>query len=396
MSNPQPICITIKYYGDKKFVELPLDYKVFLNCISSMLGIQKELLGNFQFSYQNNSDLKIYFIKDADDYALFLKICSEQKTKMLDVNFIADMESDNINNNNDNDNNIEIKENNANENYKESIIEEDEKEIKEEKNIQEENNIKNKNSENIINNIDDDLQSLEFSYFNENKNNNMNKKIIINNNKINKNINNNLNNNIIQNNFSGLNAKFEIFCNICKKQKTSDIIYYCNDCKIFFCDICEVDIGKIHMHCYYKIKNQKQYDEINNKLNGNKFEQINNNINRSIINGGVSVENSVKEIFGNIGKSIKNFFNPDENANNNQINNNNQNELNNPYALKNDNNQSNNIGNIYDPNNLKKLVNQAKTLYNLSEFTDKDIEDALLQNNGNLENAVSMLLEYKN
>ena len=35
---------------------------------------------------------------------------------------------------------------------------------------------------------------------------------------------------------------------------------------------------------------------------------------------------------------------------------------------------------------------QAKSLYNLSKFNDTDIEKALIQHKGNIEEAVSMLL----
>ena len=99
------------------------------------------------------------------------------------------------------------------------------------------------------------------------------------------------------------------------------------------------------------------------------------------------------KFIGNIGNTRINFFNPNENDVNQNNNNNDigSNELNNPYEAKNEQNQENNN---YNPDeiNLKSLVMQAKSLYNLSKFNDTDIEKALIQHKGNIEEAVSMLL----
>ena len=60
---------------------------------------------------------------------------------------------------------------------------------------------------------------------------------------------------------------FNINCDNCKQKKSSDIVYYCSDCKIFFCEACEDNIGKIHKHCYYKMRNKKQYEGLKNSIN---------------------------------------------------------------------------------------------------------------------------------
>ena len=397
MSKSEDIPVTIEYYGEEKLVCLPTDYNTFIQSISSMLQISKEKIGDFQFSYQNNSDLKIYFVKNAEDYDQLLKACKEKKTKMINIESIKmfeekqDEKEKNIIKNIDNKN--EIKEINANKNNKVSFFEE-EKQIEENNNII---NIKLNNDSGMIHNkIDDNLEAMEFSYLDANNIDNSinNKKDNINNKEIN-----------CQINIPTLNKNFRLDCDICKRNKLSETIYCCSDCKIFFCDNCEVDFGRIHKHCYYKIRNQKQYSEIKDSLNsfGNKFETLNNNMNKSIINNGKTIENSVKEIisegskiFGNIGNTIKSFFNPNENndnnINNNQNNDINSNELVNPYTLKNNNNnQKINIGNIPDEKQLKLLVMKAKTTYNLSQFNDIDIERALVQNKGNIDEAVSML-----
>ena len=420
MSQPEPIRVTIKLYGDEKFVELPLEYNIFIKSILTMLGIEQNLLETFQFSYQNSSDLKVYFIKNEDDYNLFLKACSENNTKILDVNLINEVEIQNENNQ-ANEDKLEIKEISSNKNYKESFIEEEKEENDNNIKIYSEQNNNNleikKDSGNILNNIEENEGAMEFSLLGES--NNIIEQNIINNN-INEKINNknsqkiiikksNDKNDIINNEahneikVSSSLVKFNMKCNICKQNKGLDIVYYCKDCQIFFCDTCEVDIGKIHKHCYYKIRNNKQYKEINNKIqqSGNKFTNFNKDLNKSIINNGNFIENSVKgiisegsKIFGNIGNSIKNFFNSNENDNNQ---NNNPNELNNPYAIRNNNlNQNqNNHRNIPNDNQLHILVAQAKSKYNLSEISDIDIERALVQHNGNIDDAASMLLMNK-
>ena len=407
MAKNEAIQVTIKYYADEILVTLPIDFNVFIKNICNMLSIPEEKKENFQFSYQNESDLKIYFIKSADDYNLLLKSCQEKKTKILNIQLSEDFndEKDEIKHK---DNKNEIKEISENKNNNKHIIEE-EKEIKNDANINNINNIiqinndikiKN-NSENIPINIDENLEAMEFSYLNaenniieENKKNNNNQ-----NNIKNKQIKNNIKNNQLnnQNDPSELNKNFHINCSICKQDKFTDIVYYCSDCKLFFCDTCEIDIGKIHQHCYYKLRNKKQYNELIDSLNsfGNKIQ----NLNKNIINTGNTIENSVKGLFsegskfiGNIGNTIINFFNPNENdVNQNNNNDIGSNELNNPYEAKNEQNQENNK---YNPDeiNLKSLVMQAKSLYNLSKFNDTDIEKALIQHKGNIEEAVSMLL----
>ena len=395
MSKPEVINATIEYYGERKLVTIPLDYNIFIESISVMLQIEKEKIGNFQFSYQNNSDLKIYFIKNAEDYALFLNTCKEKKAEMIIIKSIEMIDDKQNNEQKDNfDNKIEKKEINANKIQKKIFIEEEE--VKENNNINQIKINNNKDSGNIINKIDDNLEAMEFSYLDEsniiNDKNNIinNKKEKINNNQINN-----------QANIPSLMKNFNINCDICKQKKSSDIVYYCADCKLFFCETCEIDIGKIHIHCYYKIRNKKQYEGLKNSIYtfGNKFQNLNNNMNKSIINNGKTIENSVKEIlsegskfFGNIGNSLKNFFNQNENLENqNQNNKINKDELINPYTIRNNNIQRKNIGNVTDDKQLKLLVSQAKNTYNLSQFSDKDIETALIHHKGNIEEAVSML-----
>ena len=403
MSNqkPKPITITLKYYNDEKIVELPLKYDDFIKNICSMLIIQIEFVKTFHFYYQNTADLKVYFIKNESDYKLFLKTCSEKNAKVLNIK-LSDDNTNNIiikdNNNEDSKEDIKEISINNNINYKESFIEEEKEEKEEKINLIDNNinhiNISKKNSENIFNNIDDDLEAIEFSMISENKNININKNE---NNVNNININNNnpINKKIIM---PSNNDKLNIFCNVCKHNKIIDVVYYCKDCNLFFCETCEIDLGRIHQHCYYKIKSKRQYDEmIKNPGNVNIVNQKGNfiqNLNRSNANKGAIIQNSVKEIIsegskilGNLKTSITNFFNPNEIDDSN-----NPNEINNPYEINNYNAKVDNEVNANNENKYKSLVAQAKSKYNLTDITDDEIEKALIQHKGNIDDAVAMLL----
>ena len=311
MSVAGSIAVTIQYYDDKeKFITLPLEYNSFIEEICLILKVKHELIENFQLSYYNNFESKIYYIKNSDDYALFVKTCKAKKAKAINVKLLSDS-NDEINN-------------------------------------------KNKNEISI----------------------------------------NQLNTEI---NTPGLNTNFSMNCDICKLNKSINIVYYCSDCKNFFCGTCETNIGKTHKHSYYKIRTKNQYNELKNSLAscGIKFDSKNKNI----INNGKTLENSIKEIisegskfFGNIGNSIKNLFNYDENQNNNF----NQNEFVNPYIIRKNNiKKRNNDRDIPDEKQLKILIIDARTKYNLSQFNDIDIERALIQSKGDIEEAVEMLFSNK-
>ena len=90
-------------------------------------------------------------------------------------------------------------------------------------------------------------------------------------NNINNNINNNKNNNFeIDNIFSNTITKsvlppvisFPSYCNICQKFPIVKVMFFCLDCQLNLCEDCEKNLGYNHRHCYYKIRNKEQYQEI--------------------------------------------------------------------------------------------------------------------------------------
>ena len=87
--------------------------------------------------------------------------------------------------------------------------------------------------------------------------------------------------------------RYSSYCNICDQFPIVNIMYYCENCDLNFCEKCEKKIGYNHRHSYYKIKNQEQYEEIlnikineivkRNKIDKERNNKRNNGIFNSII-----------------------------------------------------------------------------------------------------------------
>ena len=463
----QQLIVTIKYYEENIRVELPTNYVEFINCLSNMLQIEKEMIKTFKIYYNNSSDNKQYFIENSINYILFLNSVKNNNTDIIYVE-LSDNKENKIEINNNNNQNINInlnlnKQQQKNEEkdeddnlinpYKESFIPENKK-LSDELIIKHNSN----NSGNILNNIDDNNDSIEFSFLDEKKlskeNINYNNNININNNrnenKINNinhnniyNINNNnMNNNIINKNINSyygqnklvdnqirgapISVNFNIECNFCNNNKIIGVIFYCKNCSKFFCSKCEEKISTIHPHCYYKIRNKEQFEEIckihnnnNNKLKNpydtynNNFK--NNNFNNNNRNNNISSnENTFTDLLSESSKfigntinntfnSVINFFNLNNNQNQNNSNNN-RNNINNINSINNrsnninnqNNNRNNSINNNGNNNSMQLLVEKAKSQYNLDQIDDEEIERALIICKGNIDRAVALLLSNHN
>jgi hypothetical protein len=57
-------------------------------------------------------------------------------------------------------------------------------------------------------------------------------------------------------------ASFPTYCNVCQKFPLVKVLYFCLNCQLFLCEDCEKNLGYNHRHCYYKIRNKEQYQEI--------------------------------------------------------------------------------------------------------------------------------------
>ena len=62
---------TLKFYDDEKKIILPDEYENFLNKLSQILQIKKEMINNLQIFYQDDEGDKI-LIKSFLDYNQFL------------------------------------------------------------------------------------------------------------------------------------------------------------------------------------------------------------------------------------------------------------------------------------------------------------------------------------
>ena len=238
----------------------------------------------------------------------------------------------------------------------------------------------------------------------------MNRNINNINNEKNNNINKNINsyygqNKLVDNQIRGvpISVNFNIECNFCKNNKMIGIVFYCKNCAIFFCSNCEKNVGIKHPHCYYKIRNKEQFQEIS-KMHNNHNNQIRNpydNSNNRINNNTTNEEdvNPFKEILSEGSKIIENIRSTTYNSViklfniNNNSNNNNSNYNSNQNFQRN--NNLNNQNNMNNHNFIKSLVEKAKSQYNLNNINDDEIERALIITKGNIDKAVELIYSNK-
>ena len=75
---------TLKFYDDKKKIILPDEYENFLNKLSQILQIQKEMINNLQIFYKDDEGDKI-LIKSFLDYNQFLIQLKENQVSILEI-----------------------------------------------------------------------------------------------------------------------------------------------------------------------------------------------------------------------------------------------------------------------------------------------------------------------
>ena len=263
--------------------------------------------------------------------------------------------SNNLNNQHNNNNNISHN-NNLNNQHNNNQL----------NNIKHSSNLNNQHNNNQCNNIKhcinlnnqhNNNQNNNINYNNNNqkdnqlKTNNINQ---INNNQINNNRNNQpqINNQIPQNqNNNNQVGKFTCPypCHFCRRSPIMDRLYYCKTCNYVFCSNCELVEGPKHIHSFYKIRNLSQY----NYLNLEEKYKIKN-----IIKG---VESKLGETYNNVKDYLKNDTN------------------------------NNNMNQRQQQSYILNLIKIARNKYDLRNITDKQIEDALVRTNYNIDSAVILL-----
>jgi len=150
-------------------------------------------------------------------------------------------------------------------------------------------------------------------------------------------------------------------------------MYFCKECRQIFCHRCEYYHGPKHPHPYFKIVNTMQYVFLTKggKTNFDKF-----------MDGvGNKLEGAYNSVLG--------FFGGGNRSNNNN-NNNNVNQMS-DFQNNNNNANHNNGQNQPGPQQVS-LVQIARNCYDLRNVTDQQIENALRQTNGNIDDAVILLV----
>jgi len=206
---------TIKYYNQSLRIILPYEYDKFQNGLSLMLQISIDILKNLRIFYIDQLDNNQYSIDNSENYWTFLEKVKNKNASIIYVELSNSIEKNEIKN--------EIQ--NANIDNDDDLLENPYKES-----FEEENNINNINNINIIN-----KDELKFSSLKKKQ------------------------------------TKIEnLKCSLCKNDIILGIAYYCKDCSLFWCTNCEKEKGRTHKHCYYKIRNKSQYEEIFNTSNNDK------------------------------------------------------------------------------------------------------------------------------
>ena len=148
---------------------------------------------------------------------------------------------------------------------------------------------------------------------------------------------------------------FPYYCQLCKIAPIYQALYYCKECKLTICPKCELSEGQKHIHPFYKIQTTQQFD----------FLMIENSTGIEKLLDGVS--NKLEGAYN----SMLGFFGTNNN------NNNNRNVKNDPVNQR--------------PQRIS-LIQLARNYYDLRNFTDQQIEIALLKANKNIDEAVIILV----
>ena len=242
--NKDNLELIIKYEKSEKLINLPNNFDDLLEQVISIFDIPKEKKPFLIMSFKNISG-NIIKISSSEEFSSFLSkfVCKE----ISNIIYISIQQPI-------------IKEF---QNYSEDINNkyEEEEEIEEEMESEDKNDLflrqghifsKNKKMNSEIfggetNNINKILnESIEGEIIEENNNND-----------------NIFSNEIVKSVLPPMTS-FPSYCNMCQKFPIIKIMYYCDECKLYFCEDCEKSLGYHHRHCYYKIRNKEQYQEIIN------------------------------------------------------------------------------------------------------------------------------------
>ena len=316
----EEIIAYIQFYNEIKKVTIPPSYEALQEKLSTMLELNSDLTSTLIISYKDEDNDNV-MVNSNEDYLILLE---QIKNKQVNIINIEKNENSNINIDECSQNFTKFKDkidiNDKANNIKNFDIVSSQLEINKQENKDDKNNqiiinnnvreIKNEieinNNKEISNNIDNDLNNSNseediLSPYNQ-KEQNINNKVTINQindvNIINNNININANVNLSQR-----YLVFNLPCGLCNNYPILKILYYCPTCSVYICPDCEKKPDINHRHSILKVQTQQQYEDLNEKI-----KQSNEELN---------LENAANQsTFKNIKDSVLNLFkgNKEENV----------------------------------------------------------------------------------
>ena len=367
----EEIIAYIQFYNEIKKATIPSSYLSFQEKLSSMLELNSDLTSTLIISYKDEDNDNV-MVNSNEDYLILLE---QIKNKQVNIINIEKNENSNINIDECSQNFTKFKDkidiNDKANNIKNFDIVSSQLEINKQENKEDKNNqiiinnnvreIKNEieinNNKEISNNIDNDLNNSNseediLSPYNQ-KEQNINNKVTINQindvNIINNNININANVNLSQR-----YLVFNLPCGLCNNYPILKILYYCPTCSVYICPNCEKKPDINHRHSILKVQTQQQYEDLNEKI-----KQSNEELN---------LENAANQsTFKNIKDSVLNLFkgNKEENVSPKRQN---------------------------LPQQMS-LIQIARAQYNLQGISDNQLEEAIRKTNGDIEKAIPLLFK---
>ena len=388
----EEIIAYIKFYNEIKKIILTQSFEEFKKKICNVLQVNENLFNSLKLSYKDE-DGDTISVTSAEDYNILLNLI---KTKEVDIINIETDKSANIDidacthsilkfHEKIDEGETEEEEKNKPKIKNLNIISNQQFEISHEEKYNQKNNdieINNINKNNLIFDNNNNNNEIISEYFkNEDNNNDINSN---NNNNINNihNFNNINNQNDLNNNNLNLNLKnqscmvFPYNCNLCNEYPIVKVFYYCPVCCIPLCQKCEEKLGINHRHSILKVQTKEQFDDLNSKINGIPKEDKNlskqeNNANQSAIQ---MIANNLSTIKDTVIGAI--FGEENNSENNNNIN----------RGLDNNNNNQNMM-----PKKMN-LLQLARAQYDLNGISDNQLQEAIEKTNGNIDEAIILLM----
>ena len=145
---------------------------------------------------------------------------------------------------------------------------------------------------------------------------------------------------------------FPYSCSLCRRGPIYYVMYFCRECQLILCHQCESREGPRHPHPFYKVLNKNQFEHLNI--------------------GGVS---SIEKFMDGVGDTMEKGYNS----------------ILGWFGARNEESNNRNNRQVIQGPQWVSLVQIARASYDLRNFSDKQIEDALIKSKRNIDEAVILL-----